>query len=233
MGKRWPSSTHKPSLTTYAIEQASQRSQLWMVWPVSWVKDGQNPCDFLGVREEDLGHKALFPPHLPNMSDRKWLSWLKELNSAVILQDCRIITLTSSELFGFADTSVKDRRGFSVSHSPWMLPGAFVQVTLQHSHKRVLLHNPWLNHYGKRLLAVIPPAMGHLCRDIKWNFWFSPPLGQKRLLSIVLCWPGASNSSFQNNKWIPTDFHARSTWRNKSSQLATLPCLCLAYQFTS
>lgn len=120
----------------------------------------------------------------------------------------------------------------SVSQSldaPWSIcssnPAAFTQEGL--------VTQPMTESLGKRLLAVIPPAMGHLCRDIKWNFWFSPPLGQKRLLSIVLCWPGASNSSFQNNKWIPTDFHARSTWRNKSSQLATLPCLCLAYQFTS
>lgn len=64
-----------PSLTSYTIEQTLQTSQLWMVWPVSWVKDGQHHFDFLGVREEDLGHNTLFPPHLPNISNRKWLSW--------------------------------------------------------------------------------------------------------------------------------------------------------------
>lgn len=79
----------------------------------------QHHFDCLEVREEDLGHNALFPPHPPSISNRKWLPWSKELNSAVILQDCRIITLTSSEPFSFAVTSVKDRRGFLVSHNPW------------------------------------------------------------------------------------------------------------------
>lgn len=145
-----------PSLTTYAIEQTLQSSQLQMVWLVSWVKDGQHHFDFLGVREGDLGHNALCPPHLPNISNRKLLSWSKELNSAVILQDCRIITLTSSEHFGFADTSVKDRRGFSVSHSSWSISSSNPSTFTQEG----LLTQPMIESLGKEAPGWHPTSNG-------------------------------------------------------------------------
>lgn len=165
----------------------------------------QHHFDFLEVREEDLGHNALFPPHLPNISNRKWLPWSKELNFAVILQDCRIITLTSSERLGFADASVKDRRRFLVSHSPWSTcssnPSTFTREALL-APTIAGERASWLASHQQR--GIFVEWWKGISALISLSSW-------PKRLSIVLFWPRVTHCLFPNSKWTPTGFHVWST----------------------
>lgn len=169
----------------------------------------QHHFDFLEVREEDLGHNALFPPHLPNISNRKWLPWSKELNFAVILQDCRIITLTSSEHFSFADTSVKDRRRFLVSHSPWSTcssnPSTFTWEALLAS---------WLTSHQQQ--GIFVERWKGISAFINLSSW-------PKRLSIVLFRSRATHCLLLNSKWTPTGFRVWSTMMQYTLPVSSSP----------
>lgn len=93
------------------------------------------------------------------------------------------------------------QEGFSVSHSLWGIcssnPSTFTQ--------EVLLTQPTVWSLGKEAPGWHPTSSEASVRRDKIKFLIFSAIRPKNIL--VHCWPGASGSSFQNDKWISTGFH--------------------------